>query len=214
MAYSSSPKAPTANLSIWFDLCKPLKTFQDISLLMEYIDVAYSYLAMINYPYPTSFLKNVTGWPANSSCIPLDSVTPTSSDQELFQAVRQSIEYYYSFNTTACNDIYGDGSFDEDMSGWDVLACGDQAMPMTTDGVKDMYYPNSFDYDAYTQDCWDTYKMKPDYEYTLNHFGGVTDEEYLSASRIVFTNGGLDPWSGASPRSDLSSTLKACFMRI
>lgn len=87
-------------------------------------------------------------------------------------------------------------------------------MPMTTDGVQDMYYPNDFDYDAYTQDCWDTFKMKPDYDYTLNHFGGVTNEEYLSASRIIFTNGGLDPWSGASPRSDLSESLKACFMRI
>lgn len=86
-------------------------------------------------------------------------------------------------------------------------------MPMTTDGVHDMYYPSDFDYDAYSQECWDSFKMKPDYEYTLNHFGGVTDEEYLSSSRIVFTNGGLDPWSGASPRSDLSKNLKACFMR-
>ncbi len=167
---------------------------------MDYIDVAYSYLSMINYPYPTSFLKNVTAWPANSSCIPLDKVNSISADEELFPAVRESIEYYYSFNKTACNDIYGDSSSDEDMSGWDILACGDQAMPMTTDGVKDMYNPSSFDYDAYTQTCWDAFRLKPDYDYTLNHFGGVTDKEYLSSSRIIFTNGGLDPWGEASPR--------------
>lgn len=213
LGYSASPKAPIANLSIWFNLCKPIKTYQDISLLMEYIDVAYSYMAMINYPYPTSFLKNVTAWPANSSCIPLDKVTSSSSDQALFEALRDSIEYYYSFNKSACNDIYEDSSSDEDMSGWDILACGDQAMPMRTDGVKDMYYPSEFDYDAYSQECWNTYKVRPDYDFTLNHFGGVTDKEYLSSSRIVFTNGGLDPWSGASPHENLSSTLKACFMR-
>jgi len=48
---------------------------------MDYINVAYSYMAMINYPYPTAFLKNVTAWPANSSCIPIDSVTNKSSDK-------------------------------------------------------------------------------------------------------------------------------------
>lgn len=118
---------------------------------MDYIDTAYSYLAMINYPYPTNFLKNVTAWPANSSCIPLDKVTPQSSDSQLFSALKESIEYYYSFNKTECNDIYDSGSAsDDDMSGWDILACGDQAMPMKTDGVKDMFIDSDFDYDAYS----------------------------------------------------------------
>ena len=151
LAYSKTSKAPIADLGKWFNTCKPIKIYSDLPLLMDYIDTAYSYLAMINYPYPTSFLKNVTAWPANSSCIPLDKVTPSSSDSQLFSALRQSIEYYYSFNKTACNDIYDDGSAsDEDMSGWDILACGDQAMPMKTDGVKDMFYASDFDYDAYS----------------------------------------------------------------
>ena len=99
------------------------------------------------------------------------------------------------------------------MSGWDILACGDQAMPMNQDGVKDMFYEAPFDYEEYNAFCYDTYGIMPDYDYTLNHFGGVTDKEYLSASRIIFTNGGLDPWSGASPTKDLSSTLLSCFIR-
>lgn len=98
------------------------------------------------------------------------------------------------------------------MSGWDILACGDQAMPMNQDGVKDMFYEAPFDYDEYDAFCYDNYGIKPDYDFTLNHFGGVTDKEYLSASRIIFTNGGLDPWSGASPTKDLSSTLLSCFI--
>jgi len=36
------------------------------------------------------------------------------------------------------------------MSGWNILACGDQAMPMTTDGVNDMFWPLQFDYRAYS----------------------------------------------------------------
>jgi len=27
------------------------------------------------------------------------------------------------------------------MSGWNILACGDQAMPMKMDGKRDMFYP-------------------------------------------------------------------------
>jgi lysosomal Pro-X carboxypeptidase len=99
------------------------------------------------------------------------------------------------------------------MSGWDILACGDQAMPMNQDGIKDMFYADAFDYDGYSADCFKNYGILPDYDYTLNHFGGVTDKEYLAASNIVFTNGGLDPWSGASPIKDLSPTLVSCFIR-
>jgi hypothetical protein len=48
-------------------------------------------MAMLNYPYPTNFLKKLPGWPANSSCIPLNSVNPTSADKDLFNALRLSI---------------------------------------------------------------------------------------------------------------------------
>ena len=99
------------------------------------------------------------------------------------------------------------------MSGWNILACGDQAMPMDTNGVSDMFYPAKFDYDAYDSDCWKQFNIMPDYEYTLNHFGGVTDKEYLAFSKIIFTNGGLDPWSGASPTKSLSDSLVACYIR-
>lgn len=39
------------------------------------------------------------------------------------------------------------------MSGWNVLACGDQAMPMNMDGQTDMFYEAPFDYDGYNQFC-------------------------------------------------------------
>lgn len=91
VSYYSSPKAPIADISKWFNLCTPLKVYSDIAYLIDYMEVAYSYMAMINYPYPTSFLKNVTAWPANSSCFPLDVVNPQSNDADLFTAVRKSI---------------------------------------------------------------------------------------------------------------------------
>ncbi len=87
-------------------------------------------------------------------------------------------------------------------------------MPMDTTGSKDMFYPSNFDYEAYSAECLRQYGIQPDYHYTLNHFGGITDQELKTASKIIFTNGGLDPWSGASPSSSLSETLIACYRGI
>jgi len=43
------------------------------------------------------------------------------------------------------------------MSGWNVLACADQAMPMDTNGVSDMFWKSSFSYEDYSNYCKDTY---------------------------------------------------------
>ena len=95
--WSQTPSAPISVISEYFNLCRPLRSYQDIPLLMQYINDAYSYMAMLNYPYPTSFLKNLTAWPANSSCTPLNNVSPSSPDREFFTALTDSIGYYYSF---------------------------------------------------------------------------------------------------------------------
>lgn len=101
--FSTNSTAPISTLSNYFNLCKPLKSYRDIPTLMQYLNDGFSYMAMINYPYPTTFLKNVTAWPANSSCIPIDSVTPSSKDEDLFVAVRKAAEYYYSYGKSQCN---------------------------------------------------------------------------------------------------------------
>lgn len=93
LAFSRNQTAPTPIISNYFNLCKPLKSYQDVEILMDYINDAYSYMAMLNYPYPTSFLKNLTAWPANSSCLPFtnNNITTRSGDKELFNAMRESI---------------------------------------------------------------------------------------------------------------------------
>lgn len=99
------------------------------------------------------------------------------------------------------------------MSGWDVLACGDQAMPMGMDGKEDMFYKADFDYQLYSKQCKENYGIQPDYEYTLNHFGGVSDKELNTTSRIVWTNGDLDPWSGGSPSKSFKDDLVTCIIQ-
>lgn len=49
------------------------------------------------------------------------------------------------------------------MGGWNILACADQAMPMSSTGVKDMFDDEIFDYNAYSNYCSENYGIKPDY---------------------------------------------------
>lgn len=153
ISYYNNQSAPLTQLTAAFNLCKPLKTNKDIEYLINFINDGYAYMAMLNYPYPTNFLKNLPAWPANSSCIPLDSVSVSSNDTALFTAIRKSVEYYYNYNSTKCNEIFEDSASDEDMSGWNILACSDEAMPMDLSGTKDMFYNAPFDYNSYNAFC-------------------------------------------------------------
>ena len=42
----------------------------------------FSYMAMTNYPYPTSFLEPMPAWPVNEACKAFDSVDPPSKNED------------------------------------------------------------------------------------------------------------------------------------
>lgn len=48
--------------------------------LIYWLEAGYSFMAMTNYPYPTSFMKEVPAWPANTSCIAMEDATVASTD--------------------------------------------------------------------------------------------------------------------------------------
>ena len=56
-------------LSTIFVLCDDIiRTAEDIDTLYQYISNAYIFLAMVDYPYPDSFLMPLPAWPVNASC--------------------------------------------------------------------------------------------------------------------------------------------------
>jgi len=93
------------------------------------------------------------------------------------------------------------------MSGWNILACADMVMPMYSTGTTDMFHPTTWDAKAYSEYCQNTYGIQPNYDWTLDFYGGKNDKEYLSYSNIFFSNGLLDPWSGGGPTEYLSESL-------
>lgn len=61
------------------------------------MDNAFLYVSMLNYPYETQFLKNLPGWPANTSAATLAGVSVNASDYEIFKAMRVATDVYYNW---------------------------------------------------------------------------------------------------------------------
>ncbi|XP_021718453.1 lysosomal Pro-X carboxypeptidase-like isoform X2 [Chenopodium quinoa] len=72
-----------------FHLCGELKNTQDLS---DWLSSAYSYLAMVDYPYPSDFLMPLPGHPIREACT--EMVMPMSSDPE------KSMFPIFNFNKT------------------------------------------------------------------------------------------------------------------
>ena len=175
------------------------------------MDTAWIYMAMTNYPYPTKFLAPLPGWPVAESCKPFANVHDEQLNDEdrfkyLLRAARESISVYYnSTGQVKCFDLSGGETPDVDMSGWNALACNEMVMPMSTDGVNDMFLPQEWDEKAYTEMCENDYGLTPQYDWALTYFGGRQPElDFMYATNIVFANGDLDPWNAGSVMEEVS----------
>ncbi len=62
--------------------------------------------------------------------------------------------YYNTSGQVSCtntSDVGGTGNLDG--YGWNVLACNELAMPISSDGKNDMFWAAPFDYVAYNSKC-------------------------------------------------------------
>jgi len=58
------------NITELFNLCNstPIRTPEDVETLIEIVSDNIGSMAMVNYPYSTSFLNPLPAWPLNESC--------------------------------------------------------------------------------------------------------------------------------------------------
>ncbi|KAL4426944.1 hypothetical protein ABPG74_017201 [Tetrahymena malaccensis] len=204
-----------ANITQAMNTCEPITNSTGLQQLRTYMDTAYSYMAMTNYPQASSFLRPMPAWPANASCIPMEAVNSNSTIFELFSAIKLSTDTFYNYDQSAnCSDTTqgDDGASDNDMSGWNILACSDMVLPMASNGKSDMFYSQPWNFEQYKEWCNYTYGVTPNYDWALDFYGGRNDLEMQNFSNIFFSNGMLDPWSGGSPTEYLSEDLPVNYM--
>jgi lysosomal Pro-X carboxypeptidase len=89
-----------ALLSQAFRTCKPLSSAEEASGLISWAQEPWSFLAMGNFPYASSYLLHGRGllppWPVRVACTPLDS-SDLTTDSALMEAVREAASLYYNY---------------------------------------------------------------------------------------------------------------------
>jgi len=176
-----------------FQLCPSshMATAANISSLKSYLTDLWTNLAMMDYPYATSFLAPLPANPVVAVCEHLSK--PYTNDTELLQLVFKAVSVYFNYTGDAkCLNLMEEDGIGADM--WSYQACTEMVMPFCYDGTNDMFEAAPWDLAAYTKECEEAWGPagvpQPDLANSL--YGG---RNLASASNIVFSNGLLDPWS-------------------
>ncbi|XP_061538608.1 lysosomal Pro-X carboxypeptidase [Phycodurus eques] len=191
-------------LSEEFGLCAPLKSDKDVLGFKSWLQETWVNLAMVDYPYKADFLQPLPRWPIQSVCkyLALDSY---ATDQQLLHGVSQGAKVYYNYTgSSSCLNISETATSSLGIFGWDYQACTEMVMPMCTNGVRDMFEPAEWNFQAFSDECHAMFGVRPRADWAGLVFGG---KNIASHSNIIFSNGGLDPWSSGGVTHNVSASL-------
>lgn len=201
-----------------FRLCpeSALRDTSDALALAYWLQSAFDYLAMGNFPYASDYLTNggaaLPAWPVKAACVPLSDPSLSSRPTALLAALRDAAAVFYNASgDAACFATAGSVNDDTALDGflWGFQACTEMVMPMSRDGLRDAFFSQPWDAAAYAAGCNATYGVTPRPGWAAASYGGTA---LRSASNIVFTNGALDPWRYGGVLQAPSPTLTALTM--
>nr|XP_003219412.1 PREDICTED: lysosomal Pro-X carboxypeptidase [Anolis carolinensis] len=192
-------------LSSTFRLCTPLKTETDAATFKGWLGETWVNLAMVDYPYKADFLQPLPAWPIQVVCKYLKN--PKLPDKLLLQNIFQAVNVYYNYTGHAsCLNLTQTATKSLGIQGWYYQACTEMVMPMCSDGVSDMFEPQKWDFHTYSEECFKNWGVRPRPSWIPTFYGG---KNISAHSNIIFSNGGLDPWSGGGVTKNITNTLVA-----
>lgn len=176
----------------------------DINSLIEYLESAYVTLAMVNYPFASSFL---TPLPAQPVAVVCQYLNQNLANESLLEGIAKAIDVYanYGKKTKQCVDYKeGDNYQNLDAGGWDFQACTEMVMPVCSTGQNDMFEASPWNFTKYSEDCYKKYNVYPRENMARLEYGG---DLLQAASNIVFSYGLLDPWTAGGFISSVSDSV-------
>jgi len=191
------------NLSKKFRMCRDLKSTEEVQ---DWLSSAYSNLAMVDYPYPASFLMPLPGFPIREVCKVIDSF---SNGTDVLDQIFAGVSVYYNYTgEEKCFDVNDDPHGE---NGWNWQACTEMVMPMSSNPENSIFPQFTFDIDSYKQDCFNMFGVEPRAHWITTEFGGHDIQKVLKnyGSNIIFSNGLLDPWSGGGVLQNISNSIVA-----
>ncbi|KAL8231187.1 hypothetical protein R6Q57_000965 [Mikania cordata] len=186
-----------------FRLCGKLQSSDD---LFNWLESAYSYLAMADYPYPSDFLMPLPAYPIKEVCKQIDNL---AEGVNILDRIFKGVSIYYNYTGEAdCFELADDP---HGMSGWDWQACTEMVMPMSSNKNSSMFPEWDYNFTSYAEECQNEFGVTPRPTWITTEFGGHNYKSVFKmfGSNIVFSNGLLDPWSGGSVVEDISDSIVA-----
>ncbi|CAG9467723.1 unnamed protein product [Pedinophyceae sp. YPF-701] len=159
----------------------------------EWVAGVYVTLAMVNYPYPASFLGPMPAWPVSRAC---EAFSGTADGEDLLREVRDAVSVALNYTGSCdceCFDVEApQPGLDVDV--WEYQTCTEFVEPLEMDGENDMFWREPFVFDDWSDHCYDEFGVRPQSDrYAKMAYGG---KDLRAATNILFSNGDLDPWSG------------------
>ncbi|CAM9276526.1 unnamed protein product [Phaeothamnion confervicola] len=103
--------------------------------------------------------------------------------------------YYNASGAMTClpfgTPVNNESSIDGEL--WNYQSCTEMVIPMSMNGVTDMFWPAPWDEDAFEVGCRAQFGVTPKPYWAVTEYGG---RSINTLSNVVFSNGLLDPWSG------------------
>lgn len=188
---------------------------QDVQDLALWAQNAWDYMAMGDYPYSSSYIINGAGelpaFPVRAACAPLAGAGLRG--EALLGALADAVGVFYNFSGAdlKCFDFRAgsDNETEADADFWGYQYCTEQWQPFSRDGNADMFWGQPWDAGAAAAACEAEWGVRPRPMKATIEWGG---RRIGAASNIVFSNGGLDPWSSGGVLSSLSDSLVAVFI--
>jgi hypothetical protein len=196
------------DISKIFNLCDVPKSGDEVQSLLYQLNSAFSFIAVVDYPYPTSFIEPMPAWPVNYACDQASAAQEAHKDDKyaaLYEIEAAAAVYYNYEGQLKCLDVNTQESGGISQSGWNVIACNEIAMPFGSSTDNSMFPAYDWDAENTSYYCNLNYGLKPQFDWPFTHFGGFNPKkDFITATNIVFSNGDLDPWHAGGVLEDVS----------
>lgn len=152
----------------------------------EWVRDTYTFLALVNYPFPVNLITPLPAYPVKAVC---DLLHKGSANAEaMVTSIAQAMQLFYNGTTKRpCHSIY----IAVNLPAWRFQECTELVRPSCSDGVHDMFYPEKWDPEAFIAKCRKRFGVTPDFNKITTTY---PTPELQAASNIYFTDGELDPW--------------------
>ncbi|KAK2576844.1 hypothetical protein KPH14_005476 [Odynerus spinipes] len=191
-------------LSETWKLCQPLKNATDVEDLLSFLEDVYGTIAMVDYPYESSFIVPLPPNPVKVFCNHLTNSSLTG--KPLLTALYQALSIFTNYTGQASCTKVDDATGNLGAEAWGYQACSEIVTIMCSDGVNDMFRPQPWDIKKLSEDCYKKYGVRSQPYMVCKEYGC---KDLSTATNIVFSNGLMDPWSGGGVLWNLSSSATA-----